>query len=328
MTPLETINFILVEYSADILRNYKKIEAIFSDLCKEEKYKQECNTLVLAVKAGIPHALHSRGKPDEWLELKLVEKLTTEYGLRNELALRAVFSWSNAISNYKNIRKTNSQEHNNKPKKRSLLAKLISEGGSENHYLIGRAYLNGTLVKGNDSEEVGVDANKGYQHLILASQGRHADAQNYLGYCFEQGVGVTKNLSKAFEYYKKASKKGNLHAQYNLASCLEYGVGVEQDEQKALSIYQKLSDDGYLDAKSKLAWYYENGHLVHKDLDKALELYKQSADAGNSDAQCYLGEIYHFGEYGKEDIEEAKKWYLLASRNNNTKALQRLSLLV
>lgn len=328
MTPLETVNFILAKYTVDILRNYKKIEAIFSDLCREEKYKQQSNTLLLAVKAGIPYILCSSGEPDEWLELKLVEKLSTEYGLKNELALSAVLAWSNAISNYQNVSKNNSQEHNNKPKNMSLLAKLISEGGSENHYLVGRAYLNGVLIKGNDTEEVGIDANKGYQYLILASQGRHADAQNYLGYCFEQGVGVSKNPSKAFEYYKKASKKGSLHAKYNLASCLEYGIGVEQDEFKALNIYQELSDDGYVDAKNKIAWYYENGHLVHKDLDKALELYKESADAGSSDAQCYLGEIYHFGVYGKEDVEKAKKWYLLASKNNNTKALQRLSLLV
>lgn len=327
MTPLETVNFILSHYNADILQNYKKIEAVFSDLCRDENYKQESNILILAVKAGVPYLLNSIDNSDEWLELKLVERLSKEYGIKNDLALGAIIVWSNAIFSYKKNGVSESKRKNNESNTKSLLKKLLSEGGSENNYLIGKAYLTGVLVKKDIIEYIGIDAKKGYQHLMLASQGRNADAQNYLGYCFEQGIGVSKNLFKAFEYYDKASKKGNLHGKFNLASCFEYGIGVEQDEYKAFSIYQELNDIGYIDAKNKVAWYYENGHIIKRDINKALELYKESANSGNIEAQRYLGEVYHFGIYGEEDIEKAKKWYFLASKNNDSIALQRLSLL-
>ncbi len=50
-----------------------------------------------------------------------------------------------------------------------------------------------------------------------AEQG-HANAQNSLAICYENGTGVEKiDLTKAVEWYRLAADQDNMYAQYNLA---------------------------------------------------------------------------------------------------------------
>jgi len=47
---------------------------------------------------------------------------------------------------------------------------------------------------------------------------RKSGAKNNLGYCYQNGIGVTKDEKKAFEWYFKAANEGDLHAQHDLGS--------------------------------------------------------------------------------------------------------------
>ena len=54
---------------------------------------------------------------------------------------------------------------------------------------------------------------------MAASQG-HADAQNNLGICYQDGEGVTKNLNEAAYYYSLAAEQGNKIAKSSLRELL------------------------------------------------------------------------------------------------------------
>ena len=59
-----------------------------------------------------------------------------------------------------------------------------------------------------------------------AAEQNHADAQNWLGVCYNNGQGVAKNMTEAMKWYWKAAVQGNEYAQYNLGVCHSDGETV------------------------------------------------------------------------------------------------------
>ena len=57
-------------------------------------------------------------------------------------------------------------------------------------------------------------------------------ALNNLGKCYSNGVGVTKNLTKAFECFTRAANQKHGDAMYNLGYCYDLGDGVTPDSKK------------------------------------------------------------------------------------------------
>ena len=70
-----------------------------------------------------------------------------------------------------------------------------------------------------------------------AEQG-HADAQNKLGHCYQNGIGIEKDVKKAVELYQKAAEQGNADAQNALGVCYQDGIEVEKDTKKAVELYR------------------------------------------------------------------------------------------
>lgn len=70
--------------------------------------------------------------------------------------------------------------------------------------------------------------------LMLAAERGNADAQCYLGWCYENGHCVPRNYDKAAILYLKAAEQGYAPAQYNLGVCYEYGYGVLQSDGEAV----------------------------------------------------------------------------------------------
>jgi hypothetical protein len=91
-----------------------------------------------------------------------------------------------------------------------------------------------------------------------------------------QAILAPRNL----DGYQKAADQGDAVAQNNLGWFYENGQGVQKDLRKAAELYQKAADQGYARAQNNLGWLYENGQGVQKDLRKAAELYQKAADQG------------------------------------------------
>jgi TPR repeat protein len=141
-----------------------------------------------------------------------------------------------------------------------------------------------------------------------------------LGWCYENGKGVTKDEKEAFKCYSKAAEQGNGSAQSNLGWCYQKGKGVVIDEREAFKWYSKASEQGNADGQVNLAWCYENGKGVTKDEKEAFKWYSKASEQGNAYGQNGVGWCYEKGIGVTKDDKEAAKWYTKAAEQGNSDA--------
>ena len=172
---------------------------------------------------------------------------------------------------------------------------------------------------------------KDYQNSLewfqkAADQG-YSNAQNFLGYMYENGYGVTQDYTKAVELYQKAADQGLIIAQCNLGLMYANGYGVTQDYDKAIKWYQKAANQGNARAQNNLGLMYQNGWGVTQDYVKAVELYRKAANQGLVIAQCNLGLMYDYGYGVEKDYAKAVEWYQKAANQGYERAKNNLAIL-
>ncbi len=116
----------------------------------------------------------------------------------------------------------------------------------------------------------------------LAEQG-DSFYQNYLGYYYEDGIGVRQDYSKAFYWFKKAADQGYSSGQFNVAVAYAEGMGVRQDYAKAFYWFKKAAAQNHVATQIYLATMYEGGKGVSQNKSVAKEWYGKSCDNGNQD---------------------------------------------
>ena len=75
-----------------------------------------------------------------------------------------------------------------------------------------------------------------------AAKQKEKDAEFLIGYCYEVGYGISKDIDKAFYWYERSAQHGNSAAQWVLADDYFYGDIVQQDYQKAIYWYKKRQE--------------------------------------------------------------------------------------
>ncbi|XP_072295731.1 death ligand signal enhancer [Eucyclogobius newberryi] len=71
------------------------------------------------------------------------------------------------------------------------------------------------------------DWNKSVLYLKMAAESGDNNALLFLGQCYEKGLGVTRNGTKAVDYYRKAAKAGNKQAKSLLESPSNEGMNTQ-----------------------------------------------------------------------------------------------------
>ncbi len=114
-----------------------------------------------------------------------------------------------------------------------------------------------------------------------------AEAQNYVGQIYEQGLGVPPDYAKAALWYRKAADQGYSRAQVNLANLYEKGLGVKHDPTEALNLYRKaagIKDDrlmyasAVVESKSSQAELHKLRGEVEKARQRAENYRRQLQD--------------------------------------------------
>ena len=114
-----------------------------------------------------------------------------------------------------------------------------------------------------------------------------AEAQNYVGQIYEQGLGVPPDYAKAALWYRKAADQGYSRAQVNLANLYEKGLGVKHDSTEALNLYRKaagIKDDrlmyasAVVESKSSQAELHKLRGEVEKARQRAENYRRQLQD--------------------------------------------------
>lgn len=172
-----------------------------------------------------------------------------------------------------------------------------------------------------------IDYSKYNDALVKKAQSGDAKAQNSLGWCYQYGIGVTKNYNEAVKWYRKSAEQGYANGQTNLGYCYQHGYSVTQDYSKAVQWFRKAAEQGEAFGQNQLGACYYYGYGVTKDYNEAVKWFRKAAEQGNFYGQYDLGLFYENGYGVTKDINKAVEWYRKAARQGYEeaqKALKRL----
>jgi TPR repeat protein len=116
----------------------------------------------------------------------------------------------------------------------------------------------------------------------------------YLGWTYQYGEGVEKDLQMAEYWFKKSIAGGERMASYFLGKL----YCIEQRYEEANSAFELSSNLGYFPATYCLAMNIKEGKGRTKDIDVAVNLLKSSAKHGHLFSNRALASIYLSGRFG------------------------------
>lgn len=122
--------------------------------------------------------------------------------------------------------------------------------------------------------------------LLLAEQG-DSDAQSNLGWCYLNGVGVSKDHDQAVFWFEKSAEQDNPLGQYNLAVMEE----IRSNYENAANLYFKSATQGFVDAQYNLGLLFREGRGVEANDEQAVFWLKKAAAQGHEQAVSKLAEI-------------------------------------
>lgn len=127
----------------------------------------------------------------------------------------------------------------------------------------------------------------------LADKGS-VDSQVFVGWMYQNGLGVKKDVNIAFSWYEKAANLGSAEGQFYVAK--SYAIQNKFNETKEW--YYKSAEKNYSPALFRLGWIYDTGRGVKADKEKALSYYKHATELGHVFAQKELAILLVKGHSG------------------------------
>lgn len=162
-----------------------------------------------------------------------------------------------------------------------------------------------------------VDYQQALEWYEKAASQNHSNAQYNIGLLYKFGLGVKQDDKKALEWYRKAADSGNLKAQYEIGKCYYYGRGVDLDFEEAVKWFVATAEKGLVNAQSSIGYCYLVGEGVEKDYEKAVYWFEKAACKGTPGSQYHLGYCYYYGLGVEQDYKKAVHWFEQASKKNH-----------
>lgn len=223
--------------------------------------------------------------------------------------------------------------------------KAAEQEHSEGKYYIALIYISSNE---QDKQKIAIDL---FHDL---AQIKHSKASFELGKCYQEGIGVVKNIDSAKHYYVIAAEKGSAPAMNKLGQGYANGTfsvqfsarnpgnnaytqaefwlekSAQKEDPEGLYLLAKLGIRGTqygprsLELLTKAA---SKGHApAHYDLGEyysrkqevqAFAHFQKAAELEHREAQFKLALYYHNGLGTTKNIKEAEKYYLLAAEKNH-----------
>ena len=188
-----------------------------------------------------------------------------------------------------------------------------------------RLYQEGRrLLTGVDGEP---DPEKAFEFFKQSANQGYTKAQYQLCVCYDEGIGVRRNIAEAARWCEMAAYGGYARAQSEIGYCYEYGHGVLRNTREAVRWYRIAAEQGNIEAKNNLAYCYQKGRGVSKNVEEAIRLYTEASEAGHASAQYNLGFCYWYGEGVAIDKEKAVELFKESARRGNARADQMMRIL-
>lgn len=138
-----------------------------------------------------------------------------------------------------------------------------------------------------------------------------ARAQNNIGACFAEGLGVEPDAKLARHWLTLAAEGGDRVGQRNLAALLLRGD--PPDYIRAAALYGQAAAQGDAPAQDMLSWLLVEGKVPAADLAQARHWAHAAAEQGIVAAMTRLAMLYHNALGGERDPAEAARWWRCAA---------------
>lgn len=178
------------------------------------------------------------------------------------------------------------------------------------------------------------------------------DAYFYLGKCYEEGLGVTRDLQEAARLYDWASKRN--YDDRSAKAYIEVKKMIKEESQapkkaldtqkkkvetpaqqpvvkettpkepKKVAKHRKAAEDGDAKAQFDLGLCYYKGEGVEIDYTEATKWFKKSAEQEYAPGQEILGYCYYKGEGVEQNYDQAVIWLSKAAHQGNARAQNNL----
>jgi len=159
------------------------------------------------------------------------------------------------------------------------------------------------------------------QALIQEAELGNREAQFKLGYLYNKGQGVTKNITKAVYWLRKAVEQNHAGSQCFLG--LMYLKGLEEfpkDNKKAVYLLTKSAEQEVPFAQLWLGRVYLNGEVVPQDYQRAFYWLNKATRNGDIEAPAILGSMYFHGEGVPKNTEKALFWMTTSAKQGYSDA--------
>jgi TPR repeat protein len=167
----------------------------------------------------------------------------------------------------------------------------------------------------------GPRAKRNYQRAFalanLLCGNQEAIAYRYLAHAYDCGIGVKRDLRKAFDNWKKALLLGDVESQAALAHAYAEGLGVKKSLTRAIYWDGLAARRGDTTAQYNLGQAYATGLGVEKTPRVAFKWWLKAAEQGHAKGQCNVAAAYETGFGIRKDINAAKKWYERSLRSGD-----------
>lgn len=150
----------------------------------------------------------------------------------------------------------------------------------------------------------------------LAKVKKIKSGKNYcrLGNCYDFGIGVKKDVTKANKYYLLAAKKNDTIAQYNIAFSYYIGEGIKKNFKKSFYWMVKAARRGDKEALADLGYYYIQGIGTKPNSKKAFFYYQKAAKEKVPRAFYNLGLMYEAGDGVAQNDKKAREFFKTAKK--------------
>lgn len=148
-----------------------------------------------------------------------------------------------------------------------------------------------------------------------------ARAQNNIGACFSEGLGVPVDRPLALKWLRLAAEAGDPVGERNYAAFHMHGYdGAEPDYAIAADFYRRAAEKGDALSQDMLSWMLLEGDVAPYDPVGALSWAQKAAAAGIASSMTRLGMLYHNAIGVDRDPKEAVRWWRLGAQEGDADA--------
>ena len=123
-----------------------------------------------------------------------------------------------------------------------------------------------------------------------------AEAQNNLGFLYQNGFGVKRNYNTAIKWYELAAAQGLPEAQHNMGMLNYLGHGLSQSYSHARRWFSKAADQGLSNSHYMIGLIFFKGEGTQVSPERAKQHFTKAAQLGDANAQYMLAHMIASGD--------------------------------